>query len=154
MIAQWHFIRRVIACLGSAVVSLAGGELAFGQVSQPILDGNLHDFSALVDEINATRQRACAVNQLDNILNGALLELCADGFGDEPLTDTATPNLRPMFSPQVLYDRPERQVGIYTDTSGRTGRHRRPHSVEIQEQRRRRGLVLDAVQIKLPKRWQ
>lgn len=66
-------------------------------VPKPTLDGNLSDFKATVDFIEANGIGACGIVQVDNVDNGPPVGL--DGFQDEPLQDNASPQNRYMHSP-------------------------------------------------------
>ena len=79
-----------------AVSLLLFGATSFGQ-SQPVIDGDISDFETIVNQIQAMDLPAFGVNELDNIANGP--SVGTDGFGDEPLDGSATPQGRIMHSP-------------------------------------------------------
>ncbi len=72
-------------------------QLRGNALPRPQMDGNLSDFSDLLELIDATSPGAASVNQVDNWADGPAPG--EDGFQDEPLDNEATPNLRFMHSP-------------------------------------------------------
>lgn len=83
----------------AAMASVFGLSLAFagGPATPPTLNGNLSDFKALIDSIDAGAINAAGIGQVDNVANGP--NQGTQGFDDEPIQDDASPIDRFMHSP-------------------------------------------------------
>ncbi|MCO6436495.1 MAG: hypothetical protein J5J06_05355, partial [Phycisphaerae bacterium] len=91
-------IRRSRSCvvLLALLAFTVGSGASFAQ-TQPTVDGNLTDIANSVTDIINNGLPAFAINQVDQLESGPMPG--SDGFQDEPLQDTATPQGRFMHSP-------------------------------------------------------